>query len=172
MIGSAPVPVLLALCVRTAVVLLWVVGGLRLLGKRQLGQLNVYDLAMVMAVANGVQNAMTAGRGELAVGLVSAGTLLLVGRVFVWLFVRLPRLEERLVGVPTILVNDGHLLSENMRRECISEAELCAAARIHGLTDPRDAKLIVLEVDGTLSVVPKDAPSSRTARRYGHRPLL
>jgi uncharacterized membrane protein YcaP (DUF421 family) len=143
---------------RTAIVLLFLAAGLRLFGKRQLGQMNVYDLAMIMALANAVQNAMTAGKGDLSVGIVSASMLFLVGRALTVLVTRLPRLEDELVGSPTLIINDGRLNREHMRRECVSEEQVLAALRAHGLTRVEDAQLAVLEVDGTLSVVPrKDA---------------
>lgn len=157
---------LLAIAVRSAIVLIYLTVGLRVLGKRQLGQWNAYDLVMVMALANAVQNAMTKGSGHLAVGIVSAGTLLLIGRALASLFVRHPHLEERLVGMPTLIINHGQLEREHMRREHVTEEEVMAALREHGLRDPREAKLAVLEVDGTLSVVPRDEPSSRTRRRF------
>ncbi len=77
---------------RTAIVLIWMVLGLRLLGKRQIGQLNIYDVALVMALANAVQNAMTGGQGKLVVGIVCAGTLMLLGRLLTAIFIRAPRL--------------------------------------------------------------------------------
>jgi uncharacterized membrane protein YcaP (DUF421 family) len=160
---------LLATAIKSAIVLLWVVAGLRLLGKRQSAQLNIYDLVLVMALANSVQNAMTEARGNLAIGLVSAGTLLLLGRLFTELFVRRPRWEERIIGWPTIIINDGRLVREHMRREHLTEAQVMTALRQHGLADPHDAKLAVLECDGSLSVVPRDAPSSRTGRRREQR---
>lgn len=150
---------------RTAIVLLFLIVGLRVLGKRQIGQMNIYDLALVMALANAVQNAITAGKGDLSVGIVSAGTLLLIGAALTLVFVRLPRLEERLVGTPTLLINDGHLLRDRLRRERVTEEEVMAALRRHGLTDPGEALMAVLEVDGTISVVPKTAPHRRTRKR-------
>ena len=155
MIGSAPLPVVAALVVRTTIIMVVVLVGLRLTGKRQLGQFNIYDLSLVMLIANAVQNAMTAGRGELAVGFASAGVLLLIGRIMSWLFVRMPQLEDQLAGTPTVLVNHGKLVKENLRRECVSEDEVFAAMRQHGLTHPGDASLVLLEVDGSISVVPK-----------------
>jgi len=65
---------------RTAIVFAACVIGLRLLGKRQIGQFNIYDLAMIMALANAVQNAMTSGTGNFTTGVVCAGVLLLLGR--------------------------------------------------------------------------------------------
>lgn len=146
---------------RTAIVMFILIGGLRLLGKRQIGQMNIYDLAMVMALANAVQNAMTNGSGNLAVGIVSASTLLLLGALLTVIFVRLPKLEDHLVGTPTLLVNDGQILQDHMRRECVTEAELLQVLREHGLTDVREIMIAMLEVDGTISIVPKTADHHR-----------
>jgi uncharacterized membrane protein YcaP (DUF421 family) len=157
--------ILVATAVKTGIVLLCVVAGLRLLGKRQSAQLNIYDLVL----ANAVQNAMTGGRGNLAVGLVAAGTLLLLGRLFTELAVRRPHWEERIIGCPTIIINDGRLQREQMRREHLTEAQVMTALRQHGLTDPHDALLAVLECDGSLSVVPRGSRTSRTGRRRARR---
>ncbi len=162
--SHAYIDFLVKIGVRSAIVLLWLVLGFRLLGKRQMGQMNIYDLAMVMLLANAVQNAMTMGKGEVLVGVVSAGALILLGRLLSALFVRLPKLEERLVGTPTVVIQHGQLVRENMRREHISEDEVMAALRVHGLGDPKDAQLAVLEVDGTLSVVPRDTPFKHKRR--------
>jgi uncharacterized membrane protein YcaP (DUF421 family) len=150
---------------RTGIVLVFLVMGLRLLGKRQIGQMNIYDLAMLMALANSVQNAMTGGKGDLSVGIVSAGTLLLVGWGLSLAVVRVPRLEQRLVGDPTLLVNNGHIIWERMRREGVTEATLMSAVRQHGLTEVHQVLMAVLEVDGEISVVPKTAAHQHTRKR-------
>lgn len=144
------------LAARTLVVALTLVIGLHLAGKRTLGQFNIYDLAMVMAVANAVQNAMTHGAGDLSAGIVCSGTLILLGWGFAKLFAKLPRLEARIVGVPTPLILDGEFLWQNMRREKVTETELLAAIRQHGLERVDEVKLAMLEVDGSISVVPKE----------------
>lgn len=142
---------------RTAIVALTLIAGLRFLGKRQLGQMNIYDLAMVMALANAVQNAMTNGNGNLSVGIVSSGTLFLVGWALTLLFVRLPKLEERIVGTPTLLIHEGQLVPDALRRECVTQEQIHSILRQHGLSDIRQVLLAMLEVDGTISIVPKTA---------------
>lgn len=149
-------PFLLATAARTGIVLLWLFLGMRLLGKRHVSQMSIYDLALVMALANAVQNAMTGSKGDLSVGLVSAGTLLGIGWAISRLFVRMPSLEQRVIGTPTVLIHEGHMEREQMRREHVTEAELLAAVRQYGLPDPREVKLAVLEVDGSISIVPKE----------------
>jgi uncharacterized membrane protein YcaP (DUF421 family) len=146
---------LIAIACRTAFVLIYLVLGLRLFGKRQLGQMNIYDLTMIMLLANAVQNSLAEAKGSIMVGVVSATTLVLLGRALTQMFLRSRRFQERLVGSPTVLIHNGHVQDDHMRRECITREDLLAALRSHGLTDPRDAKLAVLEVDGSLSVVPK-----------------
>jgi uncharacterized membrane protein YcaP (DUF421 family) len=145
-----------AIAVRTAIVLVALIVGIRVFGKRQIGAMNVYDLVLVLAVANAVQNAMTRGSGQLGVGIAAAGTLLVLGRLLGLVFVRRPALERRVVGVPTLIVQDGQLNRANMRREGITEDEVQAAAREYGLADLSEVRLAVLEPDGSLSVVPKE----------------
>jgi uncharacterized membrane protein YcaP (DUF421 family) len=150
---------------RTGIVLVFLVVGLRLLGKRQIGQMNIYDLAMIIALANAVQNAMTGGKGDLSVGIVSAGTLILIGWGLSLVFVRVPRLEPRVVGEPTLLINDGHILWVRMHKERVTEATLMTSVRKHGLSDVHQVMMAVLEVDGEISIVPKSAVHKRTRKR-------
>jgi len=150
---------------RTAIVLLFLLIGLRFFGKRQIGQMNIYDLAMIMAIANAVQNAMTRGNGNVSVGIVSSGTLLLLGTALAFAFVRLPKLEDRIVGTPTLLINDGQFIEKNLRRERVTRLQLEMVLREHGLTDVRDVMLAMMEVDGAISIVPKTAAHHRRKSR-------
>lgn len=154
----SPFFLLSAIAVRTVIVLLALLIGIRVFGKRQVGGMNLYDLALVLLLANAVQNALTEGSGRLSVGLVSAGTLLLVDRLLGIAFVKRPWLEARLVGTPTVIVNNGRLERARMRREGVSAEEILAAVRQMGLSDIADARLVVLEADGSLSVVPREKP--------------
>ncbi|HEY8884117.1 MAG TPA: hypothetical protein VIO35_02300, partial [Chloroflexota bacterium] len=95
---------LTVIAIRTAIVLVALVAGVRIFGKRQIGGMNVYDLVLVLLLANAVQNAMTEGSGNLGVGLVSAGTLLLADRLLGIVFTKRPELEGQLLGTPTVVV--------------------------------------------------------------------
>jgi uncharacterized membrane protein YcaP (DUF421 family) len=139
---------------KTLVVFAVVATGLRLLGKRETSQLNVYDLAMLLALANAVQNAMTGGKGNLAVGLVTSSVLVLVAWGVTKLIVRKPGLERALVGSPTILIHRGTILPGRLRRQGVSLEELQAAARGYGISDLASVHTCVLEVDGSISVIP------------------
>ncbi|MCW3045263.1 MAG: putative rane protein [Actinobacteria bacterium] len=139
---------------KTVVVFAVVATGLRLLGKRETSQLNVYDLAMLMALANAVQNAITGGKGNLAVGLVTSSVLVLVAWGVTKLIVRKPGLERALVGSPTILIHRGTILPGRLRGQGVSLQELQAAARGYGISDLALVHTCVLEVDGSISVIP------------------
>ena len=140
---------------RTAIVMLFLIMGIRLFGKRQIGQVNIYDLALIMALANAVQNAMTGGKGHLSVGIVSAGTLIVIGYLFTRLFLRVPKLETHICGSPTILLSEGKLLPDRLHRECVTESQLQMVMRQHSLTKYSEVELAVLEVDGSISIVPR-----------------
>jgi uncharacterized membrane protein YcaP (DUF421 family) len=153
---------------KTAIVFALVATGLRLLGKREASQLNVYDLAMLMALANSVQNAMTAGLGNIGVGLVTSSVLVLLAWGLTRLIVRNPSVERLVIGSPTILVHGGRVLTDRLRRQRLSRDELLATLRAYGLSDLEQVQTAVLEVDGSISVIPY--PDNRSAHRPDGRP--
>jgi uncharacterized membrane protein YcaP (DUF421 family) len=148
--------VLAAAAVRTAIVFALLVVGIRLTGKRQTGEMNAHDLLVVLIVANAVQNSMTKGNGSLVVALVSSGTLILLGWLLAFTLSRRPDWQAGLVGEPTVIVEDGRMIHPNMRREGVTKDDLMAAVRDQGVAAVANVKLAVLEVDGTISVVPRE----------------
>ena len=134
---------------------------LRLAGKRVLGQFTPFDLLTLLLIANAVQNAMIGPDDSLTGGLVAAGVLVLANR---WVS-RWPRLRARIEGHPEILVQDGAVRTEALDRESVSADELAAALREHGLDDVGDVASAVLEVDGTISVVPVRGEGVRRLHR-------
>jgi uncharacterized membrane protein YcaP (DUF421 family) len=142
---------------KTAVVLVVLVALYRVLGKRSLANFTVYDLVTVMAVANAVQNAMTSGRGELLVGLACSATLLLVAYGMSRLFTSVPTSERLVFGEPVLLIHDGQVFADRLRREHVTSEDLDEALRAYGLLKPDQVEMAVLEIDGSISVVPKGA---------------
>jgi uncharacterized membrane protein YcaP (DUF421 family) len=160
-------PVLLAIAAKTAVIYVAVVAGLRLLGSRELGEMTAYDFVLVVVLANAVQNALVGGDNSLAGGLVSAMTLLAMNRGLSLLLDRFPSLRFRTIGEPVVLVSDGSARWQQMRREGIDRTELMAALREHGVASLDEVRLAVLEVDGEISVVPREGGTvHRTRRRF------
>jgi uncharacterized membrane protein YcaP (DUF421 family) len=151
---------------KTAVIYVFLVTGLRLLGKRALGQMNIYDLVLIVVLANAVQNAMVGDDTTLVGGLVAAMTLLALNRLVSLVLFRSPRAEHLMVGHPLVLVDHGHLVTESLRREGVTEEQVMEALREHEIDDIRRVRLAVLEVDGTISVVPTGSTVHRTRRHY------
>jgi uncharacterized membrane protein YcaP (DUF421 family) len=150
--------------VRTLLVYVGVFVGLRVAGKRELGQMTVFDLAVVLLVANAVQNAMVGPDFSVQGGLLAALALLVANRV-----VALVRLQRgawgRLIeGTPTVLVEDGQLIEPHLRREGLERQELEMVVREHGVEALSEVKLAVLETDGSISIVPMGARVVRTAK--------
>ena len=153
-----------ALATRTAIVAIVLIGGLRLFGKRELGQLNIYDLAMLAALANAVQNAMTQGSGYLAAGLASAASLLVLAAVLAMAGRRSGRVERLVEGSPTLLAFDGRAIRQHMRAEGVTTEQLEAAVREHGLAGLDEVLAATLEVDGSISIVDRSTEHRRHAR--------
>ena len=157
--------------VRTLVVYFVLFVAIRMAGKREIGQMTPFDLVVLLVISNAVQNAMLGPDNSLNGGILAALSLLFVNRVVARLGSRSRWLQEQLVGQPTVLVNDGQLVEENLRREGVSDDEVTQALREHGIQDLKTVKLAVLEVDGTISVVASDAHITRTRRRIrGRKP--
>jgi uncharacterized membrane protein YcaP (DUF421 family) len=140
---------------RTMVVYVTVLALLRLGGKRELGTMSPADLVVILIIANAVQNAMNGGDVSLIGGLVSAATLvggnLLLGR-----FGRsIPILGRLVYEEPTLLAQDGKPIMENLNHEHVDIAEVEMAAREHGLSDLNEVAAAILEIDGSISIIPK-----------------
>jgi uncharacterized membrane protein YcaP (DUF421 family) len=155
--------------IKTLIVFVALIVGFRVLGKREAAQLNVYDLAMLMALANAVQNAMTGGLGNLPIGLATSTTLVVAAWLVTRFLIRNRSIEARVIGSPVLLVYDGHVLAPRLRRNLVTRDDLGEACRQHGIEGPGGCDLVVLEVDGSISVVPKRAATGEPSRRRRRR---
>ena len=151
--------------VRTLAVYGAVLIGLRLVGKRQLGQMSIADLVVILLIANAVQNAMVGPDASLQGGILAAVTLLAVNLVLTRALAHSPFAERLLEGVPTLLVKDGAYVLENLRREGLAHDEVDMAIREHGIGDLSGVRIAYLEPDGTISVIPMDAKVLRGRRK-------
>jgi len=150
---------------RTLVVYLVVLVGVRLAGKRQLGQMTAIDLVLLLLISNAVQNAMTGPDNTLLGGLVAAITLFIAHAIVSFLRLRSPLAHRLIVGEPTMLIQAGEVMPDNLKREQITQDELMESLREHGVNDIEDVDMAVLEVDGTISVIPCEAGHLRGRRR-------
>lgn len=141
---------------RTLVVYVFVLVGLRVMGKREAGQMTPFDLALLLLLANAVQNAMVGPDTSLVGGLVAAGVLLALNATIGRLAARSRWLAGVVRGHPRILVNRGILQLQNLKLEGIDHEELMQALREHAIESLDDVRLAVLEVDGSISVIRND----------------
>ncbi len=162
---SYPSPsTILLIAAKTFVIYLFVIVGMRLLGTREMGSMTIYDFVLIVVISNAVQNALVGGDTTLVGGLDSALVLLLTNWGLTELSSRYDFFEHALIGEPAVIVNNGRIQWDRMRREGIDREELMAGLREHGVLDIDDVRLAVLEVDGTISVVPAGSTVHRSRR--------
>jgi uncharacterized membrane protein YcaP (DUF421 family) len=149
---------------RTVVIYLVVLIGLRLAGKREMGQMTVFDLVVLLLLANAVQNAMVGPDSSLLGGILAAGVLLVLNALVARLGLRWSRLRRLVEGTPTLLVLRGEVILEHLRREGLDQETLEAALREHGVARLENVEMAVLEIDGSISVVPA-AAETRSVKR-------
>ena len=150
---------------RTAIVYVAIVVGMRLTGARQLGQMTPFDLVLILLIANAVQNAMVGADASIFGGVLAAATLLALNRATALLADHVPVFRHAIEGQISVLVNDGQLIEAHIQRAGLSDDLVMQAIREHGFDKASDVRLAVLEVDGTISIVPADAKVVRTRRR-------
>ena len=151
----------LAVILRTAVVYLFLVVILRLSGKREVGQMSILELIVVLLISDAVQNSMVGENSSVWGGMVAVLTLLGLDYGLSVLTARSRRLRKVIEGEPRLLVRDGRLLTKALREEGVDAEDVRAAVREEGLARIEDVRIAVLETDGSISVVPMDAPRGR-----------
>ena len=142
---------------RSLIVYFFLLVMFRLLGKREVAQMTVFDLVVLLILSNVLQNAMIGPDNSVTGGLIGAGTILAIN----WAVGRAAfssRWFEKVVeGVPTLLVHSGEMVLPNLRRTNISREELLSNLRSQGIFDLEEVRAAVLEPSGKLSVLKKEA---------------
>jgi uncharacterized membrane protein YcaP (DUF421 family) len=150
------VHVLLIIALRTAAIYAVVLLGVRLSGKREVGQMTPFDLTLLLLISNAVQNAMTGPDTSLLGGVMAAGTLLVLNYFVADLSGVNRRFRKLIEGQPSLLIHDGQIMTVHMAKEHVSMDELERALREHGIASYHDVALAVLEVDGSISCLKYD----------------
>lgn len=156
---------ILEIVIRTSAVYFFILFGLRVAGKREMGQMTVFDLVVILVIANAVQNAMVGSDASLTGGLVAAATLLAINFFISKLRYHYPLIAYWIGGMPTVIIQDGHFIPQALKKEALSEDEVMMAIREHGFDEVGQVHLAVLETDGSISVVPMAGKPSRHRRR-------
>jgi uncharacterized membrane protein YcaP (DUF421 family) len=137
---------------RPVVVYLFLIVFLRLFGKRELAQLNPFDLVVLLSLANTVQNAMIGDDNSVTGGIIGAFSLLAINWVLMWLLFRTPKVNQALEGKATTLVKDGEVDEAALKKETLTMEELISILNKNGFDDPREVETCVLEPNGTFFV--------------------
>jgi uncharacterized membrane protein YcaP (DUF421 family) len=155
--------------VRSLIVYLALTLGLRAFGRRELGQMTPFDLVVILLIANALQNAMVGDDVSIGGGLIGAFTLLVCNWILGRLRTRYGLVQRIFEGEPVLLVSGGKVLKDRLRQQNIEVEELEHAAREHGFADLSLVDTAVLEVDGTISIIPVSDSKVQTKRRLGKR---
>jgi uncharacterized membrane protein YcaP (DUF421 family) len=138
--------------IRTVLVYLFLLFGLRLAGKRELSQLNPFDLVVLLLLSNTVQNAIIGNDNSLIGGIIGGGALLIINAVVVRTLYHYGKLD-RIEGKPDTLIKNGRLLRHHLERELITVAELESAARRQGIESLAHVNECRLETGGALTFI-------------------
>lgn len=149
---------------RTVIVYIFLLVGLRLAGKRELSQLNPFDLVVLLLLSNTVQNAIIGNDNSLIGGLVGAAVLLILNAVIVRLLYHYGKLDT-IEGRPDTLVRNGRLLRHHLERELITVSELESAARRQGISSLAHVSECRLETGGALTFIEKK-PTAEDLRHH------
>jgi uncharacterized membrane protein YcaP (DUF421 family) len=154
--------------IRPILVYFFLVVVLRLSGKRELVQLNPFDLVVLLTLSNTVQNAIIGEDNSVTGGIIGATSLLLTNYLVVRFLYSHKNLDQFIEGKADVLIENGKLHEDNLKRELITMAQLEAAARKQGFDDLGDVNKCILEPGGTLTFIARK-PDTESAR---HQELL
>ena len=127
---------------------------MRFLLKRQTGVIGIADLLVVVLIADAAQNAMASEYRSVTEGAVLVGTIIFWNYAIDWLGYHISAFQRFVRPAPLAIVERGRMLRRNMRQEYITEEELMAQLRKHGVDDVADVERAVIEGDGSISVMP------------------
>jgi uncharacterized membrane protein YcaP (DUF421 family) len=147
---------------RPWLVYIFLVIGLRLAGKRELAQINTFDLIVLLTLSNTVQNAIIGDDTSVTGGVIGATSLLVINYMVVRFLFRRVRLDRFLQGKPVVLIEDGRLRQRSMDHELITRSELEAAAHKQGFRDFANIARATLETGGSITFVAKDPSPTQT----------
>ncbi len=129
----------------------------RISGKRAVGQFTPFDLVLLILIGNAVQNGLNGGDTSLTGALLLAAFLIALNYVVAFATSRWPRAERVVEGAPAVLARNGVLYESVLKRELVSRHDFDEALRMNNIAGLEDVELAILETNGSISVVPRDA---------------
>jgi uncharacterized membrane protein YcaP (DUF421 family) len=146
---------------RPILVYFFLVVALRVFGKRELAQLNPFDLVVLLSLSNTVQNAIIGNDNSLTGGLIGALGLLAMNYLVVRFLFRHRRLDQLFEGKPTTLVENGKILKSQLAKELLTRSELMTVLHRQGFDSLEEVERCVLEPGGTFYIQRKMPPTER-----------
>ena len=148
---------------RPVIVYIFLVVLLRAFGKRELAQLNPFDLVVLLSLSNTVQNAIIGNDNSLSGGVIGAFTLLGVNYLVVRFLFRHRRLDQIFEGKPTVLIQDGHIIKKALASELLTRTELMTVLHRQGFDGLNDVEKCILEPGGSFYIQRKTPPADEVA---------
>src|SRR5919109_337559 len=140
---------------RSAVIFVFVMIVVRLLGRRELSKMEPFDLLILVVIADFVQQGVTQQDYSVTGAVLAVGTFGLLIVATSWVSWRFPRTRPLFDGNPVVLVEDGKPIEDNLRRERITIEEIAAQARLQQIASLKDVRWAILETSGGLSFISK-----------------
>jgi uncharacterized membrane protein YcaP (DUF421 family) len=147
-------PILLKI-IRPLIIYFFLVFGLRVAGKRELAQMNPFDLVVLLTLSNTVQNAIIGNDNSVTGGMIGAVTLLAMNHIVVRFLYNHERIDRFVEGEPVVLIEGGRIVDAHCSGELVTRAELEAAAHKQGFASIEEVERAVLEPGGVLSLFGK-----------------
>lgn len=154
----------LIITAKSVTIYVFIIAAIRLFGKKELAQLSVIDLVFILLISNSVQNAMVGNDSSVQGGIAAALGLFICNNILKFFLRRSVKFGKWVQGEKIVLVQDGTVLQKGLQQSMMSMEELQMAVREHGVKDVSEADLVVLEVDGNITVLSSDY-TLRTVKR-------
>jgi uncharacterized membrane protein YcaP (DUF421 family) len=150
---------------KSITVYVFIIAAIRFFGKKELAQLSVIDLVFILLISNSVQNAMVGNDSTVLGGISAALGLFICNNIFKFFLRRSGKFSKFVQGEKIVVVVEGNIIPSGFKKSGMSLEEVEMAVREHGVKYISDADLVVLEVDGNITVLSKDYSHKTTKRR-------
>ena len=166
---------ILDITIRSSCVYLFMIVAFRIFGKRELSQLSIADLVLIVLISNAVQNAMVGANTSLAGGIIAATVLFTLNMILGFLMFKFKSVRTLVQSEPLTLISKGKIIEKHMKDAMLTEDELLAAVREHGVSSVNEVILAILEADGNISVISGEDHQLRQThfrRKRKHKTML
>ena len=157
------------IALKSIAVYVFIVAAIRVFGKKEFAQLSIVDLVFILLISNSVQNAMVGADSSLEGGLVAAFSLFLMNFIFKKISLFSRGFSKAIEGEPIMLIYQGEVKLDGLKKAQISVDQLNAVVREHGVESVELVNLAMFEVDGNISVLSDNFKKSTQRKHKGHR---